>query len=173
MTELVEKVLNGRAHEHATISTADIVFSPELRKACEANICGSYNRSWSCPPASGSVEEQREKILAFQKALVFTTKFDLEDSFDFEGMAKAGEIHGKLTLEIHERFGKTNPVFGAGCCRVCETCAYPEPCRFPDKVYTSLESAGINVTDLSRTARINYNNGPNTVTFFSMVLFSG
>jgi predicted metal-binding protein len=87
-------------------------------------------------------------------------------------MMKAKEIHDNLTAEIHEKFGRTNPVFGAGGCKICKTCAYPNPCRFPERIFFSVEAAGINVTELSRTAGVKYNNGPNTVTYFSMILFN-
>jgi predicted metal-binding protein len=171
MKEIFEQALKGRAFECAVISTEAINFSPELLKACESNVCGNYNKSWTCPPAAGSLEEQKEKILAFAGAFVFTTKFGLEDSFDYEGMMKAKDYHNKLTGEMHELFGKTNPVFGAGSCKICRTCAYPEPCRFPEKTFTSIEAAGINVTELSKAGGIRYNNGENTVTYFSMILF--
>jgi len=177
MKDIFEKALGGRAFEYAVIPTGAISFSPELFKACESNVCGNYNKCWTCPPASGPLEKQREIITAFSSAFVFTTKADLEDSFDYEGMMNAKDYHNRLSSEMHERFGKTNPVFGAGGCKTCGellslTCAYPEPCRFPDKIYLSLEAAGINVTELSRAAGIRYNNGPNTVTYFSMILFN-
>ena len=165
------KILEGRVFEHAVIHTRDINFSPELRKACERNICGKYNKCWTCPPAIGPMEKQQKKILSFSKAFIFTTKGDLEDSFDYEGMTKTGDDHRRISAEMHERFGRTNPVFGAGGCRICEACAYPEACRFPDKTFSSIEAAGINVTELSRTGGIHYNNGENTVTYFSMILF--
>ncbi|MDR1950582.1 MAG: DUF2284 domain-containing protein [Spirochaetaceae bacterium] len=172
MKEQVERALEGRAYEYAVIPTSALTFSPELFKACEANTCGNYNRSWSCPPAVGTLEKQREKILAYERAFVFTTKYDLEDSFDIEGMASARDIHNELTMDIHRQFGKNNPVYGAGGCSVCERCAYPEPCRFPDRMISAVEAAGINVTELSRIAKVKYNNGPNTVTYFSMLLFN-
>ena len=171
MKKAFEQALSGRAFECAVIATRDIRFSPELLKACESNVCGSYNKSWSCPPAVDSPEQQKETVGAFSSAFVFTTKGDLEDSFDYEGMLNAKDRHNRLTSEMHERFGKTNPVYGAGSCKVCKTCAYPEPCRFPEKTYPAVEAAGINVTELSRAGGIRYNNGPNTVTYFSMILF--
>jgi predicted metal-binding protein len=167
----IKAALTGRVHEIGLIETSALVFSPELYKACEANVCGNYNKNWTCPPAIGTMEEQREKILHWKYALVFTTKYDLEDSFDFEGMLQAGKTHNELSADIRKQFS-LNPVYGAGGCKVCETCAYPEPCRFPEKTVSAVEAAGINVTALSRTANLKYNNGPNTVTYFSMILFN-
>jgi predicted metal-binding protein len=171
MREAFEQAVKGRAFEYAVVPTAAIVFSPELIKSCESNVCGKYKRCWTCPPAIGPVDKQKEKITAFPSAFVFTTMSALDDSFDYEGMTRAKEIHDRLTAEMHERFGKTNPVFGAGGCTICAACAYPNPCKFPDKIFSSIEAAGINVTDLSRAAGLKYNNGINTVTYFSMILF--
>jgi len=169
------QALENKAFEYSVIPVKNISFSRELLKSCESNLCRKYGKSWTCPPAIGSMEEQIAKIMAFDSAFVFTTKFNLDDSFDFEGMQKAQVFHNKLTAEMHEKFGKTYPVYGAGGCTICETpdtgCAYPEPCRFPEKTYISVEAAGINVTELSRAGNLRYNNGENTVTYFSMILF--
>ncbi|MDR1506408.1 MAG: DUF2284 domain-containing protein [Treponema sp.] len=178
MKELLEAAAAGKAYEWGFISTAELVFSPELYKTCSTNVCGHYNTTWTCPPASGALEEQRAKILSYKNAFIFTTKYRLEDSFDWEGMTLARETHTALTVEIREKLGGTFPVYGAGSCPCCklyaggESCAFPDPCRFPDKKISSIEAAGINVTDLSRSAGVKYNNGANTVTYFSMVLFN-
>ena len=161
-------------HEYAEIPVAALIFSPELLKSCETNVCGQYNRSWTCPPAAAPLEEQRKKILSCKNAFVFTTKHDLEDSFDIEGMELARELHTRLTIEFRNR--RQVPVYGAGNCPVCKDkdgnsrCVFPGPCPFPEKVIGSIEAAGINVTELSKAAGITYNNGPNTVTYFSMAL---
>jgi predicted metal-binding protein len=167
----IEAALAGRAHEFGVIETSGLSFSPELYDTCRTNVCGNYNKSWTCPPAVGSLEEQREKILRWKHALVFTTKFELEDSFDVEGMGEARRIHNRLTMDIRGKFS-ANPVYGAGGCSVCPSCAYPAPCRFPGRAISAVEAAGINVTELSRTAMVKYNNGPNTITYFSMILFN-
>jgi len=172
MKEVLEKALDKRVFEHTVIPTSALTFSSDVAKACERNLCGKYNKCWTCPPAIEPFEQQKVTILSFSHAFVFTTKYNLEDSFDYEGMMKAKDYHNLITSEMHERFGKTNPVFGAGACDICETCAYPEPCRFPDKIYPSIEAAGIYVTELSRAGGIHYNNGENTVTYFSMILFN-
>ena len=181
-----EAVCSVHVHEYAEIPVAALVFSRELLKSCETNVCGHYNSSWTCPPAVGTLEEQRDKILSYTNAFVFTTKHDLEDSFDYEGMTNGKELHTVLTLEFRNKLainGKDDcvfspfPVYGAGSCPICVSrtenagCAFPNPCLFPDKKISSIEAAGINVTELSKTAGITYNNGPNTVTYFSMVLY--
>ena len=160
-------------HERALLPASALVFQPELLKACESNVCGRYNKSWTCPPACESMEKQREKILAYKNVYVFTTKHNLEDSFDYEGMTKGREKHTLLLLEIKNRITDDNPVYGAGTCPICkEYCCFPNPCPFPKKRIGSIEAAGINVTELSIAAGIKYNNGQNTVTYFSIILLN-
>jgi predicted metal-binding protein len=163
-----ETAANVQAHEWAFLPASELVFSPELLEYCKSNVCGNYNKSWTCPPACESMEEQREKILSFENVFVFTTMHKLEDSFDFEGMTHGRELHTSLTIEFKKR--ADTPVYGTGSCPACNFCAFPSPCAFPEKKIGSIEAAGINVTELSKAAGIAYNNGPNTVTFFSMAL---
>ncbi|MDR2553120.1 MAG: DUF2284 domain-containing protein [Treponema sp.] len=175
-------------YERGKAPVSALVFSQALYNTCASNVCGHYNRSWTCPPGAGTLEEQREKILAWQNVLVFTTKYDLEDSFDYEGMTEGRERHTRLTLCFRERLEKAGaafPVYGAGSCPSCRPgkpidgltggednyCSFPAPCRRPEKKIGSIEAAGINVTELSKAAGVKYHNGPNTVTYFSMVLW--
>ncbi|MCL2211107.1 MAG: DUF2284 domain-containing protein [Treponema sp.] len=156
-------------HEWGQAPTTALTFSPTLLEYCKTNVCGYYNKSWTCPPACTSIEEQQKKILSYQNVLVFTTKHDLEDSFDYDGITKARERHALLTAEIKIMLCDA-PVYGAGNCPVCVKCAFPETCLFPEKQIGSIEAAGIDVTELSKSAGVAYNNGENTVTFFTMVL---
>ena len=172
-----ETATGVRVHERAFLPSCKLVFSPELLEYCRSNVCGNYNNSWTCPPACENMEKQREKILSFENVFVFTTKHDLEDSFDYEGMTRGMKLHLSLTIEFKKRLNGL-PVYGAGSCPVCRdsdektSCAFPSPCLFPEKKIGSIEAAGINVTELSKAAGIAYNNGPNTVTYFSMALLN-
>jgi len=163
-----EAAAGVHVHEWATLPTSELIFSPQLLEYCKSNACGKYNNSWTCPSACESMEEQREKILSYQYVFVFTTMHKLEDSFDYEGMTHGRELHTLLTIEFKKRLDA--PVYGAGSCSSCGRCAFPSPCPFPEKKLGSIEAAGINVTELSKAANIAYNNGTNTVTYFSMVL---
>jgi predicted metal-binding protein len=88
------------------------------------------------------------------------------------------EKHTSLLLEIKKRIAGNYPVYGAGTCPVCKdndggiSCAFPNPCPFPEKRISSIEAAGVNVTELSMAAGIRYNNGQNTVTYFAVVLLA-
>ena len=184
MKETVIRALNSaesasgvKTHECAELPVSRLVFSQELLDLCATNKCGNYNRSWTCPPAAGILEDQRRKIQSYENAFVFTTKHDLEDSFDFEGMEAGRENHICLTLEFRQLLGEGFSFYGAGSCPICKdangisNCAFPRPCLHPEKKIGSIEAAGINVTELSKAAGLKYNNGPNTVTYFSMVLW--
>ena len=58
-------------HEQAVIPVEKIKFSDEVRHLCEVNYCGSYGKTWACPPGVGSVEECREKCMAFTQVYIF------------------------------------------------------------------------------------------------------
>lgn len=157
------------------IRTSELNFYPEIRRICEGNSCRGYGKTWACPPAVGTLEECKEQVLNRENMLLFSQKFELEDSFDFEGMQQ-GMIDFKATVDklaqvVKPLIPNVLILSNEGCGR-CNTCTYPHaPCRFPDQLYPSIEGFGFIVSELARQAGIKYNNGPNTVTFFGAVLF--
>ena len=168
-------LFSSAVHEYAAVSPADIPLSVEVRRMCEANRCGLYGKNWCCPPGVGDWEALRDEYRAMSAAVVFTTKHDLEDSFDIEGMTAAKEAHRALDARVAERLheaGIPHVLLGAGGCTLCKTCTYPDaPCRHPDRVIRPMEGCGIDVVSLSRIAGVKYNNGADTVTYFSLILF--
>ena len=160
--------------EYKVIDTGGIPFSPAVREACERNVCGRYGKSWMCPPGVGPMEEWERKIKSFPRAAVFTCKYELEDSFDFEGMQEgqrqAKQVFTSVADELY-RSGERCLILGSGGCDLCESCAYPAPCRFPDRASPSVEACGVNVMQLAKQIGVRYNNGPNTVTYFCVVAF--
>lgn len=164
-----------KIHQSGIIPTAELRFEKAVRDACEANACGRFGKTWTCPPHVGTVAEMREKLLKFENAFVFTTVGRLEDSFDIEGMDKARIISKGVLKEaityFSQRFEKILPL-GCGSCDICKECTCPSsPCRFPEKAIVSVEACGINVVSLAGQMGINYHNGANTVTYFNMILF--
>ena len=161
--------------QSAVIHTAEIPFSEVVRKACEANACGRYGKSWMCPPGVGSMDLWQKKITAFENALVFTHMGALEDSFDYEGMQRVAEETDVIFKRIIDAFKNDNIPFlalGHGSCSLCESCTYPDaPCRLPEKAVVSVEACGVNVVELAAKCKINYHNGADTVTYFCVIVY--
>ncbi len=168
--------MDSGLYEANFIDTKDIVFYDEIRKICEGNSCCNYGTSWACPPAVGTVEECRTSVLKYEKMLLFSKKYELEDSFDFEGMHD-GLIDFKHVVDsFHERIGEFISNFlllsNEGCGR-CSKCTYPDSeCRYPKLLHHSIEGYGLNISELARKAGIRYINGEGTVTFFGGLLFN-
>ncbi len=162
-------------YQWGCISTEEITFHPEVREICQRNSCGQYGKSWSCPPAFGTYEECRDFCRSFDRAFVFTGKYELEDSYDFEGMIQAQKTFLELCRQIRARWQEEYgacTLLGNGSCGYCARCTYPDaPCRFPEKMIPSLEGYGVLVNLLAQAASVRYANGPDTVTYFGAVLY--
>ena len=164
------------AHEYGIIDTAQIDFSHEVRKMCEVNTCRKYGTTWACPPAIGAVEECRDRCLKYEKFLVFSGKYQLEDSFDIEGMELAMKEFKTIVAAIDAGIKphlSDYLLLGNEGCGTCATCTYPDaPCRFPENVHGSIEGYGIWVSKVAEAAGVRYINGENTVTFFGALLYN-
>ena len=171
--DIITTTLNGKVWQSAFFRSSRLSFLEEVVAMCKQNYCGMYGKTWTCPPGVGDLAHLKAKCLAYENAFVFTTKHDLEDSFDIDGMDRAREIHAKIERELQTALSGQNFLcLGAGACNVCKTCTYPTaPCRFPGKAKTSMEACGISVVDLAKEVNVNYVNGANTVTYFSLILY--
>ena len=157
------------------INPEELVFYPEIREICKGNVCRNYGASWACPPAVGTIEECKSRVLQYQHFLLFSIKYEIENSFDLEGMQHAMISFKESVDGFDEKLKELLPDYlllsNEGCGR-CRKCTYPDsPCRFPERLYHSIEGYGFNVYELSKVANIKYNNGANTVTFFGGLLF--
>ena len=148
----------------------------EVRAMCAADRCHAYGKNWTCPPACGDLETCTKRIREKSLGLLVQSVGQLEDSFDIEGMMDLEEAHNRrlhrLADKLHE-VQKTALCLGAGGCRICGkgNCAYPAPCRFPERAYASMEGYGLLVSDACTAAGIPYYHGPNTLAYTACVLF--
>lgn len=178
MEALIKTIEKLGAHKAGSIEVSKIPFDKELRKSCELNYCGNYNKNWTCPPLLGEAEDLIARAKKYKTAFVYQTVSKIEDSFDYEGMVAAlnrhKQVSEKITEYIKERINGGFLQLSAGGCLVCEICAAKEnkPCRYPDKAVASLEAYCIYVSKLAELCKMNYINGQNTVTYFGAYLLN-
>ena len=158
----------------APLDVATLELKQEVRDMCAANTCGQYGKRWSCPPGCGTVEQCRERVRGYSRGILVQTCGDVEDSMDFEAMV---EIEGEHKAHFNEMYdalresGAQVLAIGAGCCTVCAQCSYPDsPCRFPDKMVTSMEAYGMLVLEICKANGLQYYYGPEKMAYTSCFL---
>ena len=149
-------------------------FMPEVRAMCASDKCRNYNRSWSCPPACGTLEEMEEKVRGYSAGVLVQTTAVMEDSFDIETMMNASKEHKEHFHELHDRLidmGEKCLFMGSGGCNVCKECTYPDtPCRFPERSMPSMEACGLLVSDVCKDSGLPYYYGKDTLTYTACIL---
>lgn len=169
----------GKARElgFETIAVLDmktLVSKPEVRDMCTVNKCASYGKKWGCPPGCGTIEQCQKMMEGYTLGVLIQTVGDLEDSWDFEGIAQAAGTH-KLRFDALCDFmrsweEKILPM-SAGGCDLCESCAYPEPCRNPEKISYSVSAFGLLVNEVCKDNGVTYYYGSDKMAFTGMILF--
>ena len=156
------------------LNVAALEFLPEVREMCAADRCQSFHRSWSCPPACGTLEEAAKTASGYQQGILVQSTATLEDEFDVETMQETEGVHKKRFYALSETVRQLYPdclPMAAGACRICQTCTYPDaPCRFPEKLIPSMEAYGLFVSRVCEQSNTKYYYGPQTITFTSCIL---
>ena len=157
----------------ALMDTAELVFIPAFRPLCEENLCGKYGVNYACPPDCGTVEEMRQKVLRWRRALVMQTMWDIEDPLNNEEIKPAKAQHNRMTRQLIDRAGAPGLMIGASGCSLCSPCAITEgaPCRFPGLRYSCMSAYCIFVKDMADRCGMDYECAPGITTFFSMYCF--
>ena len=172
--KIIEAADCGCFFEYGFLDVEQIRFYPQVRQICE-ETCRHYRASWACPPAIGSYDECRARVLRFDRMFLFSKLYEVEDSFDYTAIEEGlRDFRGEVAA-LNRRLKEFLPdfcLFAAEGCARCDKCAYPdEPCRHPDEMFHSLEGYGFNVNQLATEAGMSYNNGYDVVTFFGGLLF--
>jgi predicted metal-binding protein len=145
----------------------------EVREACAENKCGYYGNNWACPPACGELSDCADRIHGYESGIIMQTTGRLADEFDWDGMLRLGEEHAARVSAFSDAVLPCYPrslVLGAGGCRVCEPCAYPAPCRFPQKMTCSMEAYGMLVSEVCSDNGLKYYYGAGTLTYVACFL---
>lgn len=162
-------------HTVAPLDPATLRFLPEVRSMCAADRCRSYGANWSCPPACGELDQWRERSAAFDSGLILQTVGEREDSYDIEAMLEAAEENKRQMDRFADRLlasGEPFLLMSAGTCTRCAQCTYPDaPCRFPEKLFPSMEACGLFVSQVCKDNGVAYNYGDEAIAYTCCVLF--
>jgi predicted metal-binding protein len=171
---LIKEAIDAGFSQAGQLNTEALVFMPEVRDMCSADLCKMYGKNWRCPPGCGSIEDAAAEASQYSYGIIVQTIGKMEDDFDYETITETGEKHkmnfAALVKELKKRYPDLLPM-GAGTCTLCKTCTYPDvPCRFPDDSISSMEAYGLWVSKVCELSGVPYNNGKQTITYTSCYL---
>lgn len=171
------KDLTAKGARVVRINAKDIEIRREFADMCKSNACGKYNTNWSCPPATGTFEQAKQRILQYDNALVIQKIYNLDDCFDFEGMIKAQKDFAKLMLFAAKTASNKYKLkdflpLGIGGCTLCEQCTYPNhPCRYMKEPIASLEGYGIDALSVTKLAKLPYKSNETSANYIGLILY--
>lgn len=167
--ELIGMGENAGFTHVAPLKVSTIQLMPEVRDMCAANTCGAYGKKWSCPPGCGDLETCRAKVQKYAEGILVQTVGTLEDEMDYEAMAETNQKHMETFLKFYEQLRPLYPemlAIGAGGCKQCKTCTYPDqPCRFPEKLVIPMEAYGMLVSQVCKDNNLPYYYGKCTIAY--------
>ena len=178
MSDLTERYLSlaeDCGFDHASpLDVSTLQVETWVRDTCAEDKCHAYNHNWTCPPACGTLEECEAEMRKYEHGVLLQVTGRQEKRIDVKCYAETEERLRDALLAFTKRIREDHPdclVLGAGGCRICPQCAYPEPCRFPDKAMSSMEAYGLFVTRVCKDNGIPYHYGPKTITYTACVLY--
>ncbi len=145
-----------------------------VRAMCKEDKCRAYGKNWTCPPHCGSLQECEAKMRSFCHGILVQTVGHMAKDIDSRCYRDTERRHLENFSRLCEAFRRQHPnalCLGAGGCRSCKQCAFPEPCRFPEKAVSSMEGYGLFVTQVCRDAGLPYHHGERTITYTACILY--
>ncbi len=169
------KLLELPLMQYEWILPSELTFKEEVRQICKQE-CPMYGKSWSCPPAVGTVEECRRCCEDYEGAFLFTTIAEVTDIANLEETLQTRFVHEEITRALGKIFqeeGAQVMLLSSESCAICESCAYCEggDCRHPEYMIPCIESQGILVTDLAEKYDIPFLSSTNAVLWFGLILY--
>lgn len=174
MEKWIQKALELGFSHAAPLNVATLQPRADVRQMCAADKCRAYGKNWTCPPHCGSLEACARQINGYSRGILLQTVGELEKTIDTKGYRRAEQRHLEQFRRFCEVIRESCPealCLGSGGCRICPVCAFPEPCRFPERTYSSMEAYGLFVTQVCRDNGMAYHHGEKTVTYTACVLF--
>ena len=96
-SQLAELPLYG----YFSIDPKALEFSDRIRWICE-HECPMYGRTWACPPAVGTVQQCKAKILSYENCLMISTIVEVNDITDIDEALATRSGHEEITNEVRD-----------------------------------------------------------------------
>ena len=136
---------------------------------CRDNLCGKYGTNWACPPGFSehmdSLSEQYDSALLLSRTFVC-------DPRDRDAVEECNSLMKATLRSVVEHLRSAGigcRGFSDGGCDLCQTCAYPDPCRFPDRVMPSVSAIGIDMGAYLESVGERFEFRDDSVTFYFLV----
>lgn len=173
MEKWIQKALDAGFSAAVPLDVKTLTPKEAVREMCAADKCRAYGKNWTCPPHCGSLSECEARMQGYSEGILLQTVGQLEKAIDTKGYRRAEKAHLASFHRFCDMVREEYPdalCLGSGGCRICGTCAFPEPCRFPEKACSSMEAYGLFVTQVCRDNGLAYHHGEKTVTYTACVL---
>lgn len=159
------------------IDTSILEFNSIFRDYCKENLCGNYNKNYSCPPKCKSAEEMKNKVLSYNTALVLTKNFVIEDLTDKDKIQLCQKQLNDSLIKLKNEFANCSIdclMIGSSHCNLCKLCKLElkEPCAHPDLQFSCMSAYCINVKNLAEYCDMNYEYKNNSLSLFGMLVFN-
>ncbi len=146
----------------------------DVRNMCSADKCGAYGKNWTCPPHCGTLSECATQMSSYRHGILLQTVGQMQKTIDTKAYRETERRHLAQFHALSQLLRQHYPnalCLGSGGCRICSKCAYPEPCRFPERACSSMEGYGLFVTQVCRDNGCQYYHGEKTITYTACILF--
>ena len=98
-TKLEAQLAQLPLYQYAFLAPEELPFSPRLQTVCREN-CPMYGKSWSCPPAVGTVDACRARCLAYPEALLVVTAQEAADATDLAAGLATKPFHNQQVQAV-------------------------------------------------------------------------
>lgn len=174
MQKWIDKALELGFTNAAELNVDTLRPAQSVRDMCAQDQCRAYGKNWTCPPHCGTLDQCEAQIRHFSRGILLQTVGKMEKTIDTRAYHLTEQRHLEQFHSFCKQVRQQHPdalCLGTGGCRICAECAYPKPCRFPEKACSSMEGYGLFVTQVCRDNGVKYNHGEKTVTYTACVLF--
>ena len=118
----------------------------------------------------------KRKVLAYRKALVLQSIWDIEDLSDLSACWRAQDKHNEAAVRVMDALraaGHSGLMLASSGCRLCTPCAQAlgQPCKHPARRYSCLSAYCVYVKALADSCGMDYDCGTGRLGLFGLYAF--